>query len=597
MKESDYTSIKEKVVSLENGLQAIGLAQDAKAKEDRENLVARNRMASVRNLGYLLDGMRARRVLSLLFLWKERCNETKLEENCEARVRDAESRSAASLNELTSRVQSLTEEAEKKEEEHRATLYKARSDASLRAIESIAKLEQAFVQWMRLSKQEQFAEKATACEKQLTEANTAIERTESELKEAREKAENEKAELEKKYQQDMRDYEDLRMESAKTRSALESLLQDKEAAEERNRQLAKQIEQLGLSMATFQEAANGSEDDKQAIVARLQLQVNDLENRLAQSQKDEEEYRRKWELLQDFSADELTRAQKKIDELTATCSELIKQVEDANNQEHMMALVQEKEQLESKIHEMEIQFEATVDVVNNSSQIAVQRENQIDDLKGKIAGLEKKLEEVTQQKEALEKALEEAQQKQVESDATISGMEKSNTALKEEVMKMKRRVLALKNMEENMQDVEDLLQQRETQLKDVLERIKKAEKTSEFCRSEVKRYEALNAELEHRMSNYLFREGQAGEVLEKIVEKQVDRPETLEKVSELEKTVESLREEIVRLENTLKQKTDEEARQKQAHEAFKLKKVLPLKFFPIGNAPEKRTGRSEDVCG
>lgn len=27
MKESDYTSIKEKVVSLENGLQAIGLAQ------------------------------------------------------------------------------------------------------------------------------------------------------------------------------------------------------------------------------------------------------------------------------------------------------------------------------------------------------------------------------------------------------------------------------------------------------------------------------------------------------------------------------------------------------------------------------------------
>lgn len=139
-------------------------------------------MASVRNLGYLLDGMRARRVLSLLFLWKERCNETKLEENCEARVRDAESRSAASLNELTSRVQSLTEEAEKKEEEHRATLYKARSDASLRAIESMlalqrrAKLEQAFVQWMRLSKQEQFVEKTTACEKQLTEANTAIER-------------------------------------------------------------------------------------------------------------------------------------------------------------------------------------------------------------------------------------------------------------------------------------------------------------------------------------------------------------------------------------------------------------------------------------
>ena len=139
-------------------------------------------MVSVRNLGYLLDGMRTRRVLYLLFLWKQLCNETKLEENCEARIQDAESRSAASLSELTSRVQSLTEEAEKKEEEHRATLYKARSDASLRAIESVlalqrrAKLEQAFMQWMRVSKQEQFAEKTAAFEKQLAEANATIER-------------------------------------------------------------------------------------------------------------------------------------------------------------------------------------------------------------------------------------------------------------------------------------------------------------------------------------------------------------------------------------------------------------------------------------
>ena len=79
-------------------------------------------------------------------------------------------------------MQSLTEEAEKKEEEHRATLYKARSDASLRAIESVlalqrrAKLEQAFVQWMRVSKQEQFVERTAAFEKQLAEANATIER-------------------------------------------------------------------------------------------------------------------------------------------------------------------------------------------------------------------------------------------------------------------------------------------------------------------------------------------------------------------------------------------------------------------------------------
>ena len=371
------------------------------------------------------------------------------------------------------------------------------------------------------------------------------------------------------------------MEHASVKAALEVMTQNKVAADEQNNQLAKQIEQMTASLATFQEAANGSEDEKQTVVARLQLQVNELQTRLAASQKDEEEYRRKWELLQDFSADELTRAQKRIDELTATCSELIKQVEDANNQEHVMNLMKEKEQLETRIHEMEIQYQATVDVVNNSSTMAIERENQMDDLCAKNSELEKKLSDMVQEKESLEKDLQESHQKQAESEATIQQLKEQNASLKEDAAKMKRRVLSLKNMEENMQDVEDLLQQREAQLKDVLERIKKAEKNSEFCTKEMKRYEAMNAELEHRMSNYIFREGQAGEVLEKIVEKPIDRPETLEKMEHLEKALEAMKEEKEQLEIKLEEKTKEEAKQRQVQESFKQRKVLPLKFFPM----------------
>lgn len=136
----------------------------------------------MQNLGYLLDGMRTRRTLGLFFLWKERCDEKQLQERWEEQIRDAEKRSANSLSELTSRVQSLTEEAERKEEEHRATLYKARSDASLRFLEGVlasqqrSKLEQTFVLWMRLSKQEEIAEKTASYEKQIADAKATIER-------------------------------------------------------------------------------------------------------------------------------------------------------------------------------------------------------------------------------------------------------------------------------------------------------------------------------------------------------------------------------------------------------------------------------------
>ena len=139
-------------------------------------------MVSVRNIGYLLDGLRTRRVLSLLFLWKELCKEKQMQETCDEKIRETESRSADSLNELTSRVKLLTEETEKKEAEHRATLYKVRSDVSLRSLERVLalqrrnKLQETFVQWIRLSKQMQHAESTAAFEKQISEANATIER-------------------------------------------------------------------------------------------------------------------------------------------------------------------------------------------------------------------------------------------------------------------------------------------------------------------------------------------------------------------------------------------------------------------------------------
>ena len=79
-------------------------------------------------------------------------------------------------------------------------------------------------------------------------------------------------------------------EHTAVKSQLDELLSQKEELEEKNQALSSQIEQMNTSLATFQEAAKGSDDDVQAIVARLQLQVNDLTVQLETSHKDEEEY-------------------------------------------------------------------------------------------------------------------------------------------------------------------------------------------------------------------------------------------------------------------------------------------------------------------
>ena len=355
--------------------------------------------------------------------------------------------------------------------------------------------------------------------------------------------------------------------------------------EERNESLSSQLEQMAISLQTFQEAAQGSESDVQSIVARLQLQVNDLTVQLKGSQKEEEEYRRKWEMLQEFSVDELARAQQKIDELTATCSELIKQVEEANSNEKVNELIREievlkneKGQLNDKIGNLNIQIRATEDVVNNSSTMAMERETEMKELENKNKALSTQFQDTLEKKESLEKELERVTE---ESAKQIEELKKTNDLQKDELTKLKRRVLALKNMEENMQDVEDQLDQRERQLKDVLERIKKAERTSEECKQEVKRYQALNADLEHRMSNYEFREGEAGEVLEKRVEVFIDRPETLEKVASLESTITELTSRIEELQNAIHKREEDDKKQVERNASFKNMKLLPMKFFPL----------------
>ena len=144
--------------------------------------------------------------------------------------------------------------------------------------------------------------------------------------------------------EEARSHEDLVKEHSGMKDVLEQVMQAKEAVEAQNRQLIEQIEQNTASLATFQEAANGSEEEATAVVARLQIEVNELKSKLERSQKDEEEYRRKWEMLQDFSVEELSRAQKKIDEYTVMCESLVKQVEEANNREKLTSLLKEKEE-------------------------------------------------------------------------------------------------------------------------------------------------------------------------------------------------------------------------------------------------------------
>ena len=384
---------------------------------------------------------------------------------------------------------------------------------------------------------------------------------------------------------DQQKYDDLQKEHNTLKTVLDETVAAKEASEMKNRDLAKQIEQMASSLVVFQEVASGSDQDAQAVVARLQLQVNELQTRLEGSQQSEEEYRRKWETLQDFSVVELQRAQKRIDELTATCSQLVTQVEEAHNGEHMTSLLEEleglkleKQMLLTQVQEVQSQYEATVDVVNNSSNLAIERENQLDDLRARIGSLEKELSDMTQSKEEKEQELLTLRS---ESEATIMKLQESERSQRDELTKLKRRVLTLKNMEETMKDVEDLLQQREKQLKDVLERVKKTEKTSEECKKEMIRVQKENESLQHQMENYHFREGQAGEVLEKVVEVLVDKPDTLQKLNEYQDQIQALESTIAGLKEQLAARAAEEERALKVNASFKAAKKLPLKFFPL----------------
>ena len=430
------------------------------------------------------------------------------------------------------------------------------------------------------------------------DAKTLAESKKSELAEVEERKKSELAALEAKYAEDERLYEDLKKEHTALKNMLEETMAAKEKSEKATEDLAKQVEQMASSLSVFQEAASGNSEDAKAVVARLQLQVNELQTRLESSHQSEEEYRRKWEALQEFSVDELQRAQARIDELTATCGQLVQQVEDANNGKNMTALLEEleglkleKEMLMTQVQEVQNQYEATVDVVSNSSNIAIERENKLDEMKEKVSSLEKQLEEKMQREKELEKELSTTK---ATSAATIEQLEASGEAQKKELTQLKRRTLALKNMEENMKDVEDLLQQREKQLKDVLERIKKADRRSDEATKEAAQYRSENEQLRHQMENYHFREGEAGEVLEKVVEVQVDKPETLQRLSACGSEIEELKAKIASLEESLEKKRQEEEAAKRATEAVHAAKPLPLKFFPL--YPELEAVEEETEC-
>ena len=60
------------------------------------------------------------------------------------------------------------------------------------------------------------------------------------------------------------------------KDVLEQVMQAKEAVEAQNRQLIEQIEQNTASLATFQEAANGSEEEATAVVSNPLRSLREL---------------------------------------------------------------------------------------------------------------------------------------------------------------------------------------------------------------------------------------------------------------------------------------------------------------------------------
>lgn len=144
-------------------------------------MILHSRKTAVRDLGYILENQHSRLLLRLFLKWRELCREREWKESLDSKVSEVESRSAAALSEMTSQIQSLTQEAEEREKQHSGSLQSAQYSAALHSLQSLLvsqrerQLERVFVRWLCLAKQRQLAVMTESCEQQLAEANSRVE--------------------------------------------------------------------------------------------------------------------------------------------------------------------------------------------------------------------------------------------------------------------------------------------------------------------------------------------------------------------------------------------------------------------------------------
>lgn len=144
-------------------------------------MILHNQMTAVRDLGYILENQHSRLLLRVFLKWRELCREREWKEGLDSKLSELESRSAATLSEMNSQIQSLTQEAEERERQHSSSLQSARCSAALHSLQGLLasqrerRLERIFVRWLCLAKQRQLAAMTESYEQQLSETNSRVE--------------------------------------------------------------------------------------------------------------------------------------------------------------------------------------------------------------------------------------------------------------------------------------------------------------------------------------------------------------------------------------------------------------------------------------
>ena len=144
-------------------------------------MILHNRKTAVRDLGYILENQHSRLLLRLFLKWRELCREEEWKDSLDSKLSEIESRSAAAMQEMSSQIQSLTQEAEEREKRDSSSLQSARRSAAIHSLQSLLasqrerQLGRLLLHWLLLAKQRQLAATMESHEQQLAEANGRVE--------------------------------------------------------------------------------------------------------------------------------------------------------------------------------------------------------------------------------------------------------------------------------------------------------------------------------------------------------------------------------------------------------------------------------------